>query len=320
MKKLSALLMVFLVLISMVSVTANAENDPVNYAQKGVYEIIPGNSVSGYLENADATVRYGDDDFTLLTDGVSPYYTTTTEEGKVIAGSEKAGESIVLVGTSAVHEFKFYFDATYGDIYEIKFSNVWDSHNFGWENGQDGKGNRGFDYKKAIINLSTDGLEYKRTKDYEIIVTNHTEDGSENGYYDYTFKFNEPVSAYSIQIMAWSPNYCFSISEIEIWGRGNAIGPVPEITEESSEDTIEESSEEAEPEASEEASVEEASVEESKAEESKAEESKAEESKAEASSEAPAEESGSPVLVIVIVVVAVVVIAAVVIVILKKRS
>ncbi len=322
MKKLFAILTVLLVLVSTATVTVSAEGDAINYASVGSYSTTPGHEI-GYLSSADYTKYYGDDQCTLLTDGVSPYYTTTTESGKVIAGAERPGESAILVGTTATHQFTFTLDKTYDDIYEITLGNVWNSFDFGWENGEDGKGNRGIEYKKVIINLSTDGINYKKIKDFEIVVDNHTEDGSENGYYDYRYKFNSPVTAKYIQIIAWSPSYCFSISEIEIWGRGNAIpdvvAPEESSEEESEEPSEEESVDEPIDESTEESKAEESKVEESKVEESKAEESKAEQSKAE-ESKADDNDGGNGGLIIGIVAGVVIVVAAVIIVVVLKKK
>ncbi|MBE6649239.1 MAG: hypothetical protein E7614_06970 [Ruminococcaceae bacterium] len=321
MKKLSAILMVLLVIASIVTVNVSAEGDAINYASIGTYSTSPGHEI-GYLSSSDSTKYYGDDDCTLLTDGVSPYYTTTTKDGKIIAGAENPGESAILVGTSAVHVFTFALDRTYDDIYEITLGNVWNSYDFGWENGENGKGNRGIAYKKVIITLSTDGETFKKTKDYDIVADNHTEDGSENGYYDYRYQFKEPVTAKYIQIAVYSPSYCFSLSEIEIWGRGNAIPDIvtpeessEEIPDETSEDETEESVEESK----EESKTEESKVEESKAEESEAEQSKAEQSKAE-ESKSDDNDGGNTGLIIVIAVVAVIAIAVVVVVVLKKKK
>ncbi len=316
MKKITAILMA-LILMSSFAFVVSAEGEPVNYAATGTYIITPGND-TGYLSSEDGSVYYGDDDCTILTDGVSPYYTTTTEDGKVIAGAERPGESVVLVGSSATHIITIDLGATYDDIYEITFGNVWDSVSFGWENGQDGKGNRGFVADKAIIRLAVDGVNYERNKDFDVVKDNHTEDGSENGYYDFRFKFNAPVTAKAIELTVWSTSYCLSFSELQVWGYGHSI-PTPEVSlEESSEEEIVESSEEEIVESSEEA---EESKEESKAEESK-EESKAEESKTESKTEESKGEnndSGSPAIFIIIGVVAVVAVVAVVLVVKKKK-
>jgi hypothetical protein len=311
MKKITTILMALLLLVSSFTFVVSAEGEAVNYATNATYEY---DGATTFLSSEDGSRYFGDDACTILTDGVSPFYTTTTEDGKVIAGSENPGESIILAGSGAVHTFTFDLGATYDDITEITFSNVWDSVSFGWENGENGKGNRGFSYDKAIINISANDVGHERTKDYEIIKKNHTEDGSENGYYDITYKFNNPATAKTIQFMIFGPAYCLSFSELEIWGKGHSI-PTPEAAE-SSEEIIEESSDEAIDE-----SVEE-SAEESKAE-SKAEESKAEESKAASKAEnSKADDDGKDgsVLPIVIAVVAVVAVAVVVVIVIKKKK
>ena len=73
MKKITAFLMA-LVLISSFAFVVSAEGDPVNYAASGTYVITPGNE-TGFLSSTDGTKYYGDDDCTILTDGVNPYYT-----------------------------------------------------------------------------------------------------------------------------------------------------------------------------------------------------------------------------------------------------
>ncbi len=313
MKKISAILIALLVLCSMCALTVSAEGEAVNYATNATYEY---DSATTFLASTDGSKYYGDDSCTILTDGVSPFYTTTTEEGKVIAGSENPGESVVFAGSGVVNTINFDLGATYDDITEITFGNVWDSVEFGWENGENGKGNRGFSYDKAIINISPNGADLKRTKDYEIIKKNHTEDGSENGYYDITFKFNTPITAKTIQLMVFGPAYCLSFSEIEIWGNGHSI-PTPEVPDEPSEEIVDESTVEESAEVSVEASAEESAEEsktESKAEESKTE-SKAEESKADDNAD-----SSTPVGLIIGIVAAVVVIAVVVVIVVKKKK
>ncbi len=303
MKKITAILMA-LVLISSFAFVVSAEGEPVNYAASGTYTITPG-SESGFLSSEDGSLYYGDDDCTILTDGVNPYYSI-----------EEPGLGIVLIGSSSVHTITIDLGATYDDIYEITFGNVWDSYNFGYANAEDGsgKGNRGFVADKAIINLAADGVNFERNKDFDVVKENHTEDGSENGFYNFKLKFNTPVTAKAIELMIWSPAYCLSFSELEVWGYGHSI-PTPEVSleESSEEESVEESSEEA--------------VESSEAEESKAEESKTESKAEESKTESKAEESkagdetpeSSPVIFIVIGV-AVVAVVAVVIVVLKKKK
>ena len=303
MKKLTAILMA-LVLISSFAFVVSAEGDPVNYAASGTYIITPG-SDTGFLESEDGSLYYGDDDCTILTDGVNPYYSI-----------EEPGLGIVLIGSSSVHTITIDLGATYDDIYEITFGNVWDSYNFGYANAEDGsgKGNRGFVADKAIINLAADGVNFERNKDFEVVKENHTEDGSENGFYNFKLKFNTPVTAKAIELMIWSPSYCLSFSELEIWGYGHSI-PTPEVSleESSEEESVEESSEEAV----------ESSEEESKAEESKTE-SKAEESKTESKAEESKAEEGkdglSPVIFIVIGVAGVAVVAVGIVVLKKKKQ
>ena len=323
MKKLSgkimAILMAVLVLSSAFTFVVSAEGEPVNYALTGDYVITPGND-TGFLESEDGSKYYGDDLCEILKDGVSPYYTTTTEDGQVIAGAERPGESVVLVGSGTVHVITFDLGATYDDIYEITFGNVWDSYTFGWANGDGGQGNRGFRADKAIIKLAADGVNYEKNKDFEVVKDNHTEDGSENGYYDFRLKFNTPVTAKAIEMTIFSPTYCLSFSELEIWGYGHSI-PTPEISEEESEEEpIEESSEEVVSNTESEESEDESEAEESK-EESKAEESKVEsEEKSEAASEDNDKNEGVNPIIFVAIGAAVLVVAVIVIVVLKKKK
>lgn len=300
MKKLSAILMAMLVLMSAFSMVASAEGEPVNYALQGQYAY----NGSSFLASADGTTYYGDDALTILNDGVNPYYMP-----------EEPGLGVVLTGSAFVHVITFDLGATYDDIYELVFGNVWDSVTFGYADGEEGKGNRGFAYEKAIINVSPDGVNYERTKDYEVVLENHTEDGSENGFYDYRFKFNAPVTAKAIQMMIYSPSYCLSLSEIEIWGNGHSI-PTPEVSlEESSEEIVEASSEET-------VVSEAASKEESKADvvsEATSKENSKAESTAETSKDAGDDDKGSALPIVIGVVAAVVVIAVVVVVIKKKK-
>ncbi len=308
MKKIHAILMALLLLVSMGTFSVSAEGEAVNYALTSQY--IYGSS--SFLSSEESGISYADDACTILTDGVAPYYAI-----------EESGLGVVLTGSGASHIITFDLGATYDDIYEINFLNVWDSYNFGYE-GQ--PGNRGFEADNVKIKLSADGVNYERSKDFEIVKENHTEDGSENGFYDFKFKFNAPVTAKAIELLINAPAacYCLSLSEIEVWGNGHSI-PTPEVSEESSEEVLEESSEEAEESAVE--SVEESKEEASKAEESKAEESKAEASKTENSkadtsktdtSKGDDEGGSSPVIFIVIG--AVVVVAVVVVVVLKKKK
>lgn len=298
MKKFSAILMATLVLFSMCVFTVSAEGEAVNYAQAGVYAY---GETSTFLASTDGSTYYGDDACTILTDGENPYYMP-----------EEPGKGVVLTGSGTTHTIIFDLGATYDDVYEIVLGNVWDSVTFGYVNGENGKGNRGFNADKAMIRISADGVNFERTKDFEIVKTNHTEDGSENGFYDYTFKFNAPATIKAVELLISSPAYCLSLSEIEIWGYGHSI-PTPEVSfeDETTEEIVDETSEEAEE--TTEASVEESKAEESKAEESKVE-SKAEESKAEEA------EGTSPVIFIVIGVVVVAIIAVVVVISKKKKN
>jgi hypothetical protein len=207
MKKISTILMALMLLVSMCTVSVSAEGEAVNYAANGQYIYGTPNFLTEDL---------ADDACAILTDGVAPYYSI-----------EEAGKGVVLVGSGATHIITFDLGANYDDIYEINFLNVWDSFNFGYE-GQ--PGNRGFDTDALKIRLSQDGVNYERTKDFEIVKTNHTEDGSENGFYDFKCKFNAPVTAKAIELYITSPQYCLSLSEIEIWGNGHSIA-TPEVSE-----------------------------------------------------------------------------------------
>ena len=153
MKKLSSILMALLILVSAFSLSVSAEGEePVNYASAGQY-IITSTNAAPFLTSLDGSKYYGDDDCTILNDGVKPYYEI-----------EEPGLGVVLVGSSAVHSITFDLGANYDDIYEISFINVWDSYNFGYELAEDGKGNRGFRADKAIINISQDGINYQKTR------------------------------------------------------------------------------------------------------------------------------------------------------------
>ncbi len=312
MKKITAILMA-LVLISSFAFVVSAEGEPVNYAATGVYEINDGDD-SKFLSSQDnPEINYTDPERKILIDGVSPYYTSATEDGKVVAGSERMGESIILTGSGSIHTLIIDLGATYDDIYEITLGNVWDSFTFGWELGENGQGNRGFYADKTIIKFAPDGVNFEKNDEFEVVKENHTEDGSENGYYDFKFKFEKPVTAKAIQLSLRSPSYCLSFSELQVWGYGHSI-PTPEVSieESSEEESVEESSEEA-AESSEEESTAEESKTESKAEESKTE-SKAEESKGED------EKDGPGIVVFIVIGVAVVAVVAVVIVVLNKKK
>ncbi len=233
MKKISSIFMTVLLLISAFTFSVSAEGEPVNYAENGMYAIsTSGGSPSFLRSESDSTLYYGDDDYTILNDGVNPYYSV-----------EKPGLGVVLTGTGAGHTILFDLGATYDDIYEITFGNVWDSVTFGYADGVDGKGNRGFAPEVAMIELSLDGINFTRVKDYEIVKENHTEDGSENGFYDFRFQFDTPATAKVLRMTLISTGYCLSLSEVQIWGYGNSIPDVEIPEDPSEEEPSEESSE-----------------------------------------------------------------------------
>ncbi len=312
MKKLFSIALSMLMLISCFAISVSAEE--VNYAQ---------NENASYSYAEDLTESwfngFSDDACELLTDGNVPY-------------GETPFESVSVQGTSKVVTIVFDLGATYPDVKTIKFCGVWDSNTF------EG-GNRSFSGDDTIIRVSQDGENFERNKNFEMTKENWSEDGSENGWYNFVFTFDENVAAKKIELSFWSPTYVLSLGEIQIIGGGAA--PVePAVSEEESseeesvdepaestdesvaESTADESTDESVAESEAEESTEESKAEESKAEESKTE-SKAEESKTESkvdTSSDNSEDDGFPVVIIVIIIVAVVVIATVVVIIMKKRG
>jgi hypothetical protein len=321
MKKILSMITVLLVIVSAFTISASAEGERVNYALNAQYTIDSGGTGAGkFLASTDGTTYYGDDLCEILNDGVNPYY----NELEGYNNQEVPGYGVVLVGSGTVHTITFDLGAIYDDIDSIVFGNVWDSYNFGYEFSQeaDKKGNRGFTDNKAMIRLSTDGVNFERTKDYNIVKENHTADGSENGFYNYNFKFNAPVKARALQLLIFSPVYCLSLSEIEIYGYGHAIeGSEIPVAPESSEEIVEESSEttgEVASEAVSEATSEVAS--EAVSDEAASENDNAESADIANSSEATGDEGGPNLGLIIGIVAAVVVVAAVVIIVISKKK
>lgn len=316
MKKLFSIALSMLMLISCFAISVSAEE--VNYAQ---------NENASYSYAEDLTESwfngFSDDACELLTDGNVPY-------------GETPFESVSVQGTSKVVTIVFDLGATYPDVKTIKFCGVWDSNTFN-------AGNRSFSGDDTIIRVSQDGENFERNKNFEMTKENWSEDGSENGWYNFVFTFDENVAAKKIELSFWSPTYVLSLGEIQIIGGGAAPVEPAVSEEESSEEAVESTDEPAEStdesvaestadESTDESVAEseaEESTEESKAEESKAEESKTEskseesktESKVDTSSDNKDDKDGPNVLVIVIVIIVVVaVIATVVIIIMKKRG
>ena len=313
MKKLFSIALSMLMLISCFAISVSAEE--VNYAQNE-------NASYSYAEDLSEAWFNGlsDDACELLTDGNVPY-------------GETPFESVSIQGTSKVVTIVFDLGANYPDVKTIKFCGVWDSNTFN-------TGNRSFSGDDTIIRVSQDGENFERNKNFEMTKENWSEDGSENGWYNFVFTFDENVAAKKIELSFWSPTYVLSLGEIQIIGGGAAPVEPAVSEEESSEEAVEstdesvaestdepaESTDESVAESTAESEAEE-STEESKAEESKAEESKteskAEESKTESkvdTSSDNSEDDGFPVVIIVIIIVAVVVIATVVVIIMKKRG
>ncbi len=330
MKKILSMITVILVIVSAFTFTASAEGERVNYALNAEYVIDSGGTGAGaFLSSNDGTLYYGDDLCEILNDGVNPYYS----ELEGYNNQEVPGYGIVLTGSGTVHTITFDLGAIYDDIDSIVFGNVWDSYTFGYEFSQeaDKRGNRGFTADKAMIRLSTDGVNFERTKDYDIVKENHTSDGSENGFYNFNFKFHAPVKARALQLMIFSPAYCLSLSEIEIYGYGHFVeGSDVPVTPESSEEIVEESSEttdEESTEATSEAVSEEAASEatseaasEAVSDEAASENDNAESADTANSSEASGDEGGPNVGLIIGIVAAVVVVAAVVIFVISKKK
>ena len=316
MKKLFSIALSMLMLISCFAISVSAEE--VNYAQ---------NENASYSYAEDLTESwfngFSDDACELLTDGNVPY-------------GETPFESVSVQGSSKMVTIVFDLGATYPDVKTIKFCGVWDSNTF------EG-GNRSFSGEKTIIRVSQDGENFERNQNFNMTKENWSEDGSENGWYNFVFTFDENVAAKKIELTIWSPTYVLSLGEIQIIGGGAA--PVePAVSEEESseeesvdepaestdesvaESTADESTDESVAESEAEESTEESKAEESKTE-SKAEESKteskSEESKTESKTETSSssdEDDSSMVVVIVIIIVAVVAIAVVVVIIMKKRG
>jgi hypothetical protein len=319
MKKLFTIALSVLMLISCFTFSVSAAE--VNYAQNETtnYAYITEDTSSSWYGNL------ADDLCELLNDGNIPYLETPFE-------------SVGVQGSNRLVTVVFDLGAIYPDIKSVKFCGVWDSYN----HGSSGK-NRSFSGEKTMIEFSEDGMTYTRNKDFEMTKENWSEDGSENGFYNFVFTFGSDVKAKAVRLTFWSPTYVMSLGEIQIIGGGADPVIVTPPAVESSEEIVESYDdtdvESEEPAASEEApsteesvaqSEAEVSTEESKAEESKAEEASKEESKAEESkTESKAEESkdnttddkdGISPVVIVVIIVAVIAIAAVVVIIMKKKG
>ncbi len=175
-----------------------------------------------FLEN------YSDENANLLTDGVISY-------------EEKVGETVGFAGTYKVVSFIIDLGECKDDVKSIVFRGV---HVI--PEGE--AGNRGFSKEKTIFRFSEDGIEFNRNKDF----TMTSERKDESFFYDFTFTFDAPVSASSVQITMYSPLYVLSLSEIEVYS-GDASeetseavseGVSEEISEEVSEGVSEETSEE----------------------------------------------------------------------------
>ncbi len=307
MKKLFSIALSMLMLISCFAISASAEE--VNYAQNE-------NASYAYIEDVSGAWNGAmtDDACELLTDGKIPY-------------AETPFESVSIVGSNKVVTMVFDIGAIYPDVKQVKFCGVWDSNTH-----QSSGKNRGFSADNTIIRVSQDGVNFERNKAWNMTKENWSEDGSENGWYNFVFTFDEDVTAKAIELTFWSPVYVLSLGEIQIIG-GGATPVEPESSEEEISEPEEESSEEeteeptaADSEAESEAVSEAASEAESEAAseaaseaEKSADESKTE-SKAEASSEAPNDDDdGFPLVVIVIIIVAVVAVATGVVIVMKKR-
>ena len=295
MKKLFTIALSVLMLISCFAISVSAAE--VNYAQNdGASYAYFTESISSYWQGGLA-----DDACELLTDGV-------------IAYGETPFETVAVAGTSRQVSIIFDLGATYPDVKAIKFCGVADSNYF---NG----GNRGFCGDKALIEFSENGIDYARNKNFEMVRENCSEDGSETGFYNFTFTFDSDVKAKAVRLTIWSPVYVLSLSEIQIIGGG--ADPIVDTPEESSEEEYIEDSEDTTAEESTETteSAAESTETAESAAESKAEES-ATESKVEASSTDTTtdNEDGINPVVIVVIVVAVIAVAAVVVIVLKKKG
>ncbi len=206
MKKLISIALSLLMLISCFAISVSAAE--VNYAQ---------NENASYSYVSDAASHWfsnmSDNNCELLTDGKIPY-------------SEVPSESVSIEGSNRIVTVVFDLGAVYSDVKTIKFCGVRDSNAF------DG-GNRSFSGEKTIIRVSQDGENFERNKDFEMTKENWSEDGSENGWYNFVFKFNKDVKAKKIELTFYSPTYVLVLGEIQILNYVPA--PIePEIPEESS--------------------------------------------------------------------------------------
>ncbi len=185
--------------------TKSEQKTEVNYAQNE-------NASYAYLSEENWLSSFGDEYTALLNDGKIPY-------------KETPFETVIFSGTSSVVSVVFDLGNVYSDIREIRFCGVRDTYTSNIESA-----NRGFCDDKAIFNFSEDGVSYSRNNDFVIIKENYSEDGSETGYYNYIYRFEENVKARAVKLYFWSPVYLLSLGEIQIIGNGDEA-VFPEMSE-----------------------------------------------------------------------------------------
>lgn len=184
-----------------------------------------GKSVGNYALGAkyvyDSDVMFlsscRDENTEFLTDGVVSY-------------EEKTGETVAFTGTGSMVSLIIDLGEIKTDISKIVFRGVCDlaEHN---------AGNRGFSKDKTKFFFSEDEISYNRNKNF----TMTSERKGESYFYDFSFTFDEPVSARCVRIIMYSPVYILSLSEIEIGGKNYYEDESGIASEEESEAVSEES-------------------------------------------------------------------------------